>query len=318
MTIRILLSRADGSDTELDPRELAGARLSRDELLWIDATSPDSEELATICRVLDLGTETAAALDSFPDHPSARVYDDAVEVVVLGLAEDLEAEPVPVRILVGREWVVTHHPTDVAFLAEHRTRIQDGREVGRLQSIEYLASILDRHVDIFFRAAHALDREVDDLDDAALRARPGLLARLVAMRRRIAHVRSVLVPHRELVAEVSRPDFVPKGAAAAPEAIGALAQRLERAVEAVANAREMLIGTFDVHMTQTAQRTNDIMRILTLASVILLPSVVIAGVMGMNFKVGFFEQPNLFWLVIGVMVALAVGTLGVARWRGWV
>ena len=63
----------------------------------------------------------------------------------------------------------------------------------------------------------------------------------------------------------------------------------------------MLIGTFDVHMTRTAQRTNDTMRLLTLASVMLLPSVVLAGVMGMNFKVGLFEDPNLFWVVIGIM-----------------
>ncbi len=79
----------------------------------------------------------------------------------------------------------------------------------------------------------------------------------------------------------------------------------------------MLIGTFDVHMTRTAQRTNDIMRVLTLASVILLPSVVLAGVMGMNFKVGLFENANLFWLVLLVMGVMAVATVGVARWKRW-
>ena len=47
------------------------------------------------------------------------------------------------------------------------------------------------------------------------------------------------------------------------------------------------------------------MRVLTLASVILLPSVVLAGIMGMNFKVGLFDNPNLFWVVIGLMVVMA-------------
>ena len=79
----------------------------------------------------------------------------------------------------------------------------------------------------------------------------------------------------------------------------------------------MLIGTFDVHMTRTAQRTNDTMRVLTLASVILLPSVVLAGVMGMNFKVGLFDDPNVFWVVIGIMLAMAAAAVGIARWRGW-
>ncbi len=79
----------------------------------------------------------------------------------------------------------------------------------------------------------------------------------------------------------------------------------------------MLIGTFDVHMTRTAQRTNDIVRVLTWASVILLPAVVVAGIMGMNFKVGIFDNPTFFWVVIGLMVIMAATTLLVARWRRW-
>ncbi|MGZ8481430.1 MAG: CorA family divalent cation transporter [Actinomycetota bacterium] len=52
---------------------------------------------------------------------------------------------------------------------------------------------------------------------------------------------------------------------------------------------------------------------LTLASIVLLPSVVVAGVMGMNFKVGLFDEPNLFWVMVGVTVAMAIGALATAR-----
>jgi Mg2+ and Co2+ transporter CorA len=51
--------------------------------------------------------------------------------------------------------------------------------------------------------------------------------------------------------------------------------------------------------------------------VVLLPAVVIAGVMGMNFKVPIFDNPAFFWVVIGVMLALAATTILVARWRRW-
>jgi Mg2+ and Co2+ transporter CorA len=60
------------------------------------------------------------------------------------------------------------------------------------------------------------------------------------------------------------------------------------------------------------------MKVLTLASVILLPGALLAGVMGMNFKVGFFQDAALFWVVVAVIVGFAPLTIGVAKRRGWI
>ena len=59
------------------------------------------------------------------------------------------------------------------------------------------------------------------------------------------------------------------------------------------------------------------MKVLTLLSAVLLPGVVLAGVMGMNFQMPFFDVAENFWIVIGAMVAFGVAILGVARWRRW-
>ncbi len=73
------------------------------------------------------------------------------------------------------------------------------------------------------------------------------------------------------------------------------------------DAREAIVGSFDVLIARGGQRTNEIMKVLTLASVILLPGALIAGVMGMNFKVGLFDEPMLFWAVLAVIVADRAG-----------
>jgi Mg2+ and Co2+ transporter CorA len=70
--------------------------------------------------------------------------------------------------------------------------------------------------------------------------------------------------------------------------------------------------------TRTAQRTNDVMKVLALASVVFLPGVVIAGIMGMNFRVGLFDQAGLFYVVIAAMAALGIATVVAARMRGWI
>lgn len=88
-------------------------------------------------------------------------------------------------------------------------------------------------------------------------------------------------------------------------------------MDAVEGLRDGLIGTFDIHMSRVSQRANDAMRTLTLLSAILLPAVVLARVMGMNFKLAFFETMTNVWLVIVVMLSQAATILATARVRGW-
>jgi magnesium transporter len=316
VSIDALLSRGDGSDERLDLGSLSPGALRTDELLWVDLAGADPEEVGILERALGLSDTASDALRSEPDRPGGRVLDGAVEIRVLSLSGEDET-PEPMRIVVGAGWIVTQHMAANAMLEERHERIMDQREIGLLSPIEFLATVLSWLVDSFFRTAERLEAQVDDLDDAALRGEEDLLRRLVAMRRRIARSRAIVGLHREVFAELARPDFLPEVNNDESRALALVTDRLDRAYDALSNVRDMLIGTFDVHMTRTAQRTNDIMRVLTWASVILLPAVVIAGVMGMNFKVGLFDNPSLFFVVIGLMLALAVGTLIVARWRRW-
>ena len=71
-------------------------------------------------------------------------------------------------------------------------------------------------------------------------------------------------------------------------------------------------------MGRTAQDANDVMKVLTMLSAVLLPAVVLAGVMGMNFQLPFFDDTNNFWLVILAMVVFAVVILVAARLRRWI
>jgi Mg2+ and Co2+ transporter CorA len=97
-----------------------------------------------------------------------------------------------------------------------------------------------------------------------------------------------------------------------------LRDRLEAAVQAARDSRESVVGSFDVLLASTGQRTNEIMKVLTLVSVLILPGTLLAGVMGMNFKLGLFTEDVYFWVVIAAMVLVAIVTLVVARMRDWI
>ena len=317
MSVAAIHSRPGGRDETVDIGTWARRQLRDDELLWIDVTDPSPDEISTILEAIGLDPGTGKLLDDETTIPRASIRAGAVEVVVRAPGERLDDDPRSLRILVGDEWVITAHRERLRFLDERRDQIQDDRDVGRLSPVQFLVAILNWQVDAYLHAAEDLEREVDALDDAALRTERDLVSRMVEMRRRIARVRRMLAPHREVFAELARPEFLPDLEPADREAIEAMVGRLERAADAIGNAREMLIGTFDIHMTRMAQRTNDIVRVLTWASVVLLPASVIAGVMGMNFQVGFFDNPTMFWVVVAGMLTIGIGTLVVARMRHW-
>ena len=168
----------------------------------------------------------------------------------------------------------------------------------------------------------AILAQVDTLDRQALKAagKRDLLTDLVDLRHRIASTRRVLVAHRPVIAGLSGADFKAATRAeqdAAPR-FAALTERFEGAISAIDAAREALIGTFDIHMSRTAQRTNDVMKILTITSVLLLPTGVIAGFMGMNIKAPYTnDDPTIFWFVLAGIIIIAVATLAMLRIRKW-
>ena len=163
----------------------------------------------------------------------------------------------------------------------------------------FTAGLLDAILTAYFRQIEAIEREIDDLDELAVRRRGG---RLVPRRDRPDPA-----PDRPTA---PGPRAEPRGPAparaaglrappiSAPSGPASL-QRLERAIDGVENARELLVGSFDLYLGRASQRTNDVMKVLTLVSSIALPAVVLAGVMGMNFKLPFFDESTNFFVVIG-------------------
>jgi magnesium transporter len=318
VSIEALLSSSDGSERGVDLREWSIGRVRDDELLWVDITGHEAEDVQIVREALELDDGAATALArEIGAEPGATVHTEAVELTLLWLDDGAQPEPVPLQVLAGSGWVVTRHVEPLERLERQREKITDQREIGMLRPVEFVVAILGWHVDGFHHTAAHLERAVDRLDEEALRTDRDLLDHLVAMRQRIARARRIAAAHADVYAEIARPDFLPGLEEKDDVLLAKVTDRLERATAAIAGVRDMLIGTFDVHMTRTAQRTNDIVRVLTWTSVILLPAVVVAGIMGMNFDVWLFERAELFWVVIGFMVSTAVVTLLVARLKGW-
>ena len=298
-------------------------RLGDDRLLWIALRDPTDEEVAALRAALDLTEENAQRLLEQPTRPSVADAAECVHVTLCaGGIEGTTPVLVPVECALGESWVITAHSGEITVLEEFRERAEGGGRVGVLDSPSFVAAIFDWVVASYFRAFEDVERTLEDLDTKIMAGTPndvsGELTRLVDIRRGVGALRRVLYPHREVALALAHPQFDPLSTEHSARLFEDIGTRLGQALDAASEMKESTFGTFDLLDARLGQRTNDIMKLLTLVTVILLPSTVIAGVMGMNFKVSLFDTAWLFWMVLAVMFAIAVVVLSVARNRRWI
>jgi Mg2+ and Co2+ transporter CorA len=289
------------------------------ELLWADVDLESAGELGELWETLGI-EEILSHLDSSQAHPAIFHHEGVLElnVIVLDTADDFE--PVVLHCLVGANWIVTLHKGEIDLSGEFNKPFHGNTSLGELSGPSFLSLLLDWHVSGYFKAIDRLLGEIDQLDEKLLTTPPdegNMLKKLQELRARTRTLRSTLSPHREVLGLLSHPSSDKLVGAKAADDFKRLEDRLQQAIDSVDAAREMIVGSFDIFMTRTAQATNEIMKRLTLASVLLLPAAVVAGVMGMNFDVAFFNWSWMFWVTIGGMALLAGMTLRVARRRGW-
>jgi Mg2+ and Co2+ transporter CorA len=141
---------------------------------------------------------------------------------------------------------------------------------------------------------------------------------LVDMRLDVGELRRALAAHRSALVALTHPELEALGDNNSSARFQSLFTRYEATLQEARDAREAIVGSFDVLIARGGHRTNRIMTVLTLASVILLPGALLAGVMGMNFKLGLFEDETMFWVVVAVIVAVAPVTIALARLRQWI
>jgi magnesium/cobalt transport protein CorA len=317
--IRLWLYSRDGEDAPVS-LDSGVPDLRRSDVLWADVDLDSVEELQQLWEELEIREVVEGLRDSQGSGPAFVQHDGFLQLSVSALDGDTGFDPVALHCVVGRNWIVTLHQGELDLVDEFNRPFHGETELGGLSGPDFLSLVLDWQISGYFRVIEQLQSDIDQLDEELLSESPkeeDLLRELQQLRIRVRRLRTTLSPHREILGLLSHPRSEAFIGADSTDEYRRLEDRLQQAIDAVDTVREMIVGSFDIFMTRTAQDTNEIMKRLTLISVLLLPAAVVAGVMGMNFDVPIFDWPWMFWVTIVFMAGLAVATVLVARRRGW-
>ena len=214
--------------------------------------------------------------------------------------------------------LITHHYEPLAsvdqlraFLGRHESHCARGPD--------YLFHlVLDSMVDEYAPVLDTVEERLDEIELGVFQnPTQHLLTQLLELKRAIITLRKTLVYEREVLARLSRGEF-------------ALIDEREmvyyrnvydhviRFTELIESSREMVSDLMQTHLSAMSNRLNEIMKVLTMISTIVLPMNLVAGIYGMNFA----NIPELKWDVgypfaLGLMLLMAVGAFVFFRWRKW-
>ena len=305
---RAILYDAAGHDRQVPLASVAVDGLGTEQLLWVDVADGQ--------RAL-LPEEMKSALGAVDNVGSLEIFDTFYR---FGIPLRSPSNCC-LRFAVGKSWLVTASKERPEFFDAFLEADQGETLKGRMTATALSASLLMRHLDGFREEIASVDVAIDKLDDTILRSREkrSPLAALAALRRRLSDLRSVLTTQRRVIHGLIAPDFLAHMSETDREFLVEVNRVFERLEDDIARARETVIGSFELYASRVAQDTNQLVKVLTIATVVTGVIGAVAGVFGMNFDTPIAHSglPG-FLMITGGMVCVSVGIVGVAVWRRWV
>jgi magnesium transporter len=257
-------------------------------------------------------------------RPKLDVYDDYLFILLHFPVYDkmtgrvLAAE---LDVFVGPDYLITLTetrlpPLDAMF--ERMGEREELRESTFSKGSGYLLyKIVDANTDAAFPMLRKLDIKLDKLEDDILEGRSSEIVRDISnAKQEIINFRRIVRPQRAVLRDLERTKqrYLAEEMEVYFDDVSDAAERIWDTLE---NQIEVVEALESTNESVLSHRLNDSLRVLTAASVILLPLTLIASIYGMNVPVPGENEPFAFWVVIGLMVVLLVLLALVFRRRGW-
>jgi magnesium transporter len=293
-------------------------------LRWFNVQDPGSADIVWLAEHFDFHPLDLEDVASINQRPKLDVYDDYLFLVVQFPRFDKDTgrlHPAELDVFIGPDYVVTLPEEPIVPLPAMWERVQEQPEIrdetfaggsGRL-----LYEILDRCVDACFPMLGQLGRKLRRLEDDIFEGRSREIVREISnTKQEIINFRAMIRPQRAVFRALERAKQNHFG-----EELDVyfddLTDALERIWDVLENFKEIVEALESSNESVLSHRLNDVLRVLTAASVVLLPLTLIASLWGMNVPVPGGGSNGAFWLIIVVMAGLLVGMVLYFRRRGW-
>jgi magnesium transporter len=314
-------TQARDVDTRPEPRV---AELQAHGLTWVHLDAPTLEEASQLAdrygwHPLDLedvlSRRQRPKVDEYPDYLFGvlhfPVYDKAIQR--LNAAE--------LDVFLGNGWLVTLPAVELLPVTRLFHRCEEDEELREQLfgkgSGYLLYHILDDLFDYCFPILDKIGHKLDAVEDDMFEERAEDVVRdLSNVKQEIISYRKIIKPERSTLRLLERQieRFLPEDLELYFDDI---VDASERIWDLLDNYKEVVEALEDTNESVISHRQNDVLRVLTVVTVILLPLTLITGIFGMNVHFPGFETGAAFWAIVGFMLGLALALTAFFRLKRW-
>ncbi len=226
-----------------------------------------------------------------------------------------------VDLFVGRGYVITIHegilkPLNRLFQKCENSEDERKTLLGR-GSNHIFYTIIDQLVDYIFPILRHVDANIHDIEEGIFTDDTRRIIRDIAITRRDVIALRRIIRHQVPIVEKLEARDHPIIHEDFEEYFDDIADHLRRARDIMEENYEILVGLSETAEAIASHRINEVMRILTVISVIMLPLTLVSSIYGMNTGLPFQNHPNAFIIISGIMVSITILMLLYFRKRNW-
>lgn len=308
--------------SEEEPPEIGPP--AADAFYWLDLTAPQDADLARLGERFGfhhLALEDCAHKDQ---RPKAETYGDYTFLVSQGFqcpGGDLdELRWYELHVFLARNYIVTVHDVPIPGLETVWKRVA-GDEALLRKGVDFIYYLLQDHIvddnfPILDLIADALEEIEDTVMTGTVSEEKLLLGRIFGLKSRLVMMRKILSPQRDVMALLARGSD-PHISERAAFYFRDVFDHLARIVESIESNRDLLGNALEALWSAQSQRTNEIMKALTLMSAVFMPLTFITGFFGQNFEHMPFGSDALMYTMVASCVLLPGALVWWFRKKRW-
>lgn len=323
---RVKITLIEYNETEFFEREFFDlseclSHVKSNMTKWIDIEGIHKTELIeSIGKHYNIHPLTLEDIVHIDQRPKFEEYDNYALGIMKMISFDKEIHAEQLSLILLDNTVLSfQEPQGGDAFDVIRTRLRQAKGRVRKLGADYLFyALIDAVVDSYFNIIEKIGDAVEDIEEEIMNnENKNSLIKLYELKRELIFLRKQVWPMRDMISNMirSESEMFTKNTQIF---LRDLLDHSTRIIDTVETYRDLLSGIMDVYLSNTSNRMNEVMKVLTIMSSIFIPVTFIAGVYGMNFDVmPELRSPYGYMIVWLFMLSIMIGMIIYFKRKKW-